>query len=309
MDALSALLEGPRASGAFALRGRMEPPWGIGLEDESPLALIVMVTGDAYVVDDGVAVRLGPGEVAVVTGTAHYRLGSDPDAEPTVVVHPGQRTSVADGSGPDESRVFGTRTWGNDPNGSVTMLFGVYEEVGTVGRRLLAALPRCLTMTENDWDTALLDVLGREMDREAPGQSVVLDRLLDLLLVSVVRAWFDRPEAHAPSWYRAASDPVVGGALRLLHDAPAHPWTVADLAAAVGVSRAALARSFSHLVDVPPMTYLTEWRLALAADLLRTPDLTLDAVARRVGYSNGFALSTAFKRLYGVSPAQHRSAS
>jgi AraC-like DNA-binding protein len=106
----------------------------------------------------------------------------------------------------------------------------------------------------------------------------------------------------APGWYRARSDPVVGRALKMLHHNPAHPWTVAALAAQTGVSRAALARRFAELVGEPPMTFLTNWRLALAADLLRAPDTTLSAVARQVGYGSPFALSAAFKRVRGVAP-------
>ena len=87
---------------------------------------------------------------------------------------------------------------------------------------------------------------------------------------------------------------------------PEHPWTVAELAAAGGVSRAAFARRFTDVVGEPPMTFLTGWRLALAADLLREPGATLATVARQVGYSTPFALSTAFKRAYGVSPRDHR---
>jgi AraC-like DNA-binding protein len=102
---------------------------------------------------------------------------------------------------------------------------------------------------------------------------------------------------------------VVGPALRLLQHHPEHPWTVAELAAAGGISRAAFARRFAAVVGEPPMAFLTGWRLALAADLLREPGVTLEAVARRVGYSTPFALSTAFKRQYGVSPRDHRSLS
>ena len=102
---------------------------------------------------------------------------------------------------------------------------------------------------------------------------------------------------------RGEADPLVGRALQLLHHNPARPWTVGSLAAATGVSRATLARRFTELVGEPPMQFLTGWRLALAADLLRDPDTTLAAVARRVGYSTPFALSTAFKRARGVSPA------
>jgi AraC-like DNA-binding protein len=186
------------------------------------------------------------------------------------------------------------------------MLIGVYEEVGAVGKRLLDELPERLVMSDGSWDPTIVTMLGREISREIPGQEVVLDRLLDLLLISVLREWFDRPEARAPAWYRAHRDPVIGRALRLLHENPAHPWTVAGLAAKVGVSRAGLARRFADMAGVPPITYLTEWRLALAADLMREPDSTLDAVARRVGYGSGFALSTAFKREHGISPQEHR---
>jgi AraC-like DNA-binding protein len=87
---------------------------------------------------------------------------------------------------------------------------------------------------------------------------------------------------------------------------PARPWTVAKLAAETGVSRATLAHRFSELVGEPPMAYLTGWRLALAADLLREPAATVGSVARQVGYGSSFALSTAFKRVRGIASKQHR---
>jgi AraC-like DNA-binding protein len=150
-------------------------------------------------------------------------------------------------------------------------------------------------------------LLAEELQHEGPGQEVVLDRLLDLLLITALRSWLDGPDARAPGWYAATGDPVVGPALRLLQHNPAHPWTVRDLAAKVGVSRAALARRFTELVGEPPIAYLTTWRLTLAADLLREPDATLASVARRVGYATPFALSAAFKRVRGVSPAEYRA--
>ena len=101
---------------------------------------------------------------------------------------------------------------------------------------------------------------------------------------------------------------MVGLALRLIHNDPANQWTVAKLAAETRVSRAALARRFTDLVGEPPMTFLTEWRLALAADLLLEPGATIGSVAHQVGYGSPFALSTAFKRVRGVSPQQHKLA-
>ncbi len=100
---------------------------------------------------------------------------------------------------------------------------------------------------------------------------------------------------------------MVGPALKMIYNNPAHPWTVANLAAAVGSSRAVFARRFTDLVGEPPIAFLTTWRLALAADLLRSSEATIAAVARQVGYSTPFALSSAFKRAYGVSPNTHRA--
>lgn len=127
------------------------------------------------------------------------------------------------------------------------------------------------------------------------------------MLITALRAWFTRPGAQIPAWYRAHSDPVVAPALRLLHDDPAHPWTLPALAAKTGVSRAHLARRFSTLVGQPPMTYLRRRRLALAADLLHKPDTTLAVVADRVGFANAFALSNAFKKEHGISPSEYRT--
>lgn len=149
--------------------------------------------------------------------------------------------------------------------------------------------------------------LASEVASEAPGQDAVLDRLLDLLLVAALRVWFDRPDVTAPGWYTAAADPLVGPALRLLQERPDHPWTIGALAAATSTSRATLARRFTALVGQPPMSYLTAWRLDLAADLLLQPAATLTAVSRRVGYSTPYALSAAFTRHHGLTPTAHRN--
>jgi AraC-like DNA-binding protein len=161
-------------------------------------------------------------------------------------------------------------------------------------------------MSNDELDSPLPALLAAEIGRDGPGQEAVLDRLLDLLLVQVLRTWFARPGSTPPRWWSGQADPVVGPALRLLQHSPEHAWTVADLARAVGVSRASFARRFTDVLGEPPMTFLTHWRLALAADLLLDPETTVAAVARRVGYGTPFALSSAFKRERGHSPRDHR---
>jgi AraC-like DNA-binding protein len=308
MDGLSALLDGPRARDAFLLRTVMRPPWSVRIQDEAPLSVVGIVAGSAWIVPDGgEAIELHPGDVAVARGPDPYVFADDPTTPPQVIIHPGQQCTTADGVELPARWLHGVRTWGNDPHGPDVQLVGTYQLSGEVGGRLLAALAPLLVVRAAELASPLVELLGAEMARDEPGQDVVLDRLLDLLLIATLRAWFAGAD-EAPGWYRANSDPVVGPALRLLQHQPAQPWTVASLAAETGVSRAALARRFTALVGEPPMAFLTEWRLALAADLLLEPGATIGAVARQVGYGSPYALSTAFKRHRGVSPKQHRRA-
>ncbi|MFG1681306.1 AraC family transcriptional regulator [Nonomuraea sp. NPDC049269] len=302
MDQLAALLDGPRARGAFMLRSILDPPWSLRIQDEAPLTVVVMVRGEAWVVpDDGDLTRLRPGEVVIVRGPKPYTVADDPATPPQVVILPGQRCATIDGESLYQDLDLGVRTWGNATDGDTVVITCTYHMEGEVSRRLLDVLPTLLVQQGDP----LLPLLATEIVKDQPGQEAVLDRLLDLLLISVLRSWFATHEA--PAWYQAQSDPVVGRAMRMLQNNPAHPWTVATLAAQVGVSRASLARRFTELVGEPPMAFLTGWRLALAADLLREPDMTIGSVARQVGYGSPFALSAAFKRVRGVSPQEHRA--
>jgi AraC-like DNA-binding protein len=313
VDVVSAFLDGPRARGAFVLRSILEPPWSLRIQDRAPLTVVAMVRGASWIVFGGAdgeedQVPLEPGDVALLRGPQPYVVADRPTTPPDVVIHPGGRCTDLAGNSLADVMALGVRSWGNSACGSTVMLTGTYETDGEVSDRLLAALPRFAIVPAGAGDQRIVDLLGAEIERDEPGQQVVLDRLLDLLLVASLRAWFERPGSAPPAWIRADGDPVVGRALRLLHHAPEQAWTVAQLASAVGVSRAALARRFHDLVGEPPMTYLTGWRMALAADLLREPTATVGAVARAVGYTSPFTFSTAFKRHYGVSPSAHRAA-
>ena len=309
MDAVAGLLDGPRARGAFLLRSQLDPPWSIRIADEAPLCLVAVTHGEAWLLpEDEEALLLGPGDVAVIRGSRHYTVADDPATSPQAIILPGQRCETPDGQEVQLMSFMGVRTWGNSSVGSTVMVTGTYDLESEVSRRLLGALPPLLVLPGDAWDSPLVGLLAEEIVKDDPGQEAVLDRLLDLLLIAVLRAWFARPDGEAPAWYRAYSDPVVGKALRLIHDDPAHPWTVAELADASGVSRAAFARRFTELLGEPPMTFLTDWRLSLAADLLLEPDATVGSVAYRVGYASPFALSAAFKRVRGMSPRQYKLA-
>jgi AraC-like DNA-binding protein len=306
MDALANLLDGPRAHGAFVLRAVLGAPWSIRCDDHSPLTVCALVRGRAWVVaDDGTERLLMPGDIAVARGIEGYTIAHDPRRPPDVVIREGQRCMTPDGAELHDVMTIGVRTWGNDPNGDTMLLIGSYQIEGEVSSRLLHALPaRCVIPAEHA-DARLVELLADEAGQDRQGQQAVLDRLLDLLLISTLRTWFDGQAAHAPAWYRAQIDPIVGPALRLMHDNPSMPWTIESLARKVGVARPTFARRFSEVMGESPIAYLTGWRIAVAADLLAEPGATVTSVAPKVGYGTPYALSNAFKRTLGVSPSEY----
>lgn len=310
MDALASLLYEVRSEGALFSRNIVAPPWSVRFADRTPLTLITMLRGAGWVVPgDHAPVALGRGDVAIVVGEEPFSVADDAgtQAPPLYVVHP-DRCTTADGEEISDDVMLGPRSCGNSTEGPNVLLTGSYQVGGRVSERLLSTLPRVLVVRRSGRPGPILDLTAVEISRNEPGQQAILDRLLDLLLLSTLREWFTRPEADPPGWYRALGDPIVGRALQLIHDRPAHPWTVTALAEEAGVSRATLARRFSELVGEPPMAYLTGWRLALAADLLARSEATVESIARQVGYRSAFGLSVAFKRVHGTRPSQHRAA-
>ena len=309
MDTLGGLLDAPRARGAFALRAVMNSPWSLRDLAGSPLTLIAGVAGALWLVaDDGDPVRIGPGDIAVIRAPVHYNLANAPDTPPQVIIHPGQRCCDLNGNPLHEAMMHGVRTWGNDAEGSTVFLVGAYEHLSDISDRLLRALPPVLSLTQTDWQSPLVALLCEEVIKDEPGQAAVLDRLLDLLLTAVLKAWFGKHDSSSPEWWRHQGDRIIERALRIMHDQPAMPWTMDTLAQKVGASRASLARRFQERVGESPMTFLRNWRMALAADLLCQPNETVSTVAEKVGYATPFAFSAAFKRVRGVSPQAYRAA-
>ncbi|GED96791.1 AraC family transcriptional regulator [Gordonia crocea] len=305
MDALGSLLNGPRARDPLVLRLVFASPWALRVDDRSPLTVLVVTRGAVSVdYDDGTRSTVTTGEVALFRGSESYLVSDGGTHAPIARIDESGDCVDLDGRhSMAEHMSVGLRSWGNSAPDEATaaMLIGVYR-AGEVNRTLLDALPRLSVVSMSD--DPLRALMEAEITREAPGQDAVLNRYLDLILISALRRTFDDEHGGA-AWFRAYRDPTVGRALRLMHNNADRRWTVESLATEVGVSRATLARRFTDLVGTSPMKHLTSWRLALAADHLAqdNPD-TLGVIAERIGYATPFALSAAFKREYGVSPSQ-----
>lgn len=302
MDVLSDVLSRAHASGAVFALSRLRGDWGVDLAATSGMTIHVVTRGEVWLAVDGEAeVRMLPGDVALTRHVHRHDLSSGPGV-PTLPLAELEPWRVG------RSDVF--EVPGDEP--PTELLCGNYRFDGQMCHGILAALPAVVHLRAGDGNVApelrsIVALMADEVRADARGRSSVLDRLLDVLFVLVLRAWFER-SAAAPPWYAALGDREVGRALELLHAEPARRWTVADLAGAVGVSRATLARRFRSLVGAAPLAYLTEWRLLLAAQQLRETERPIRAVARSVGYDNEFAFSTAFRKHMGTAPSKYRAA-
>lgn len=307
MDPLTHLLDGPRARRAFTLRVVMSGSWSIDVQDKAPLTVVAMMTGHAWLTADGENHELSPGDVALVRGPKPYSLSDDPSSSTDVIIHPGQTCTSATGQDLVMEMSHGVRTWGNTAAGETTMLIGTYESDLEVTAAVTQGLPRVAVVPAEHVSTELVMLLEREITTDAPGQGSAADRLLDVLLVHTVRAWAQRHPDAGRGWLAGSADPVSAGALELFHSRPDTGWTLASVAQSLNISRATLASRFRSSVGEPPMSYLTNWRMLLASEMLADAQMTTATIARAVGYASPFALSTAFKRRYGVSPTGYRN--
>ncbi len=175
---------------------------------------------------------------------------------------------------------------------------------------LFGALPPLIHLRGADpavarWLEPTLRFIHGEIDSGLLGGRTVLRRLADVLFIQAVRAFIAQDGARS-GWMRGLADPRVARALALMHERYAQPWTLDELARAVGASRTALAVRFKALVGESPMSYLTHWRIARAANLLRSDRASLDRVAEAVGYASQPVFSKAFRRVTGHTPARWR---
>jgi AraC-like DNA-binding protein len=298
MDGIGALVDGPRAQRAFALKAVLGGTWSITVEDRAPLTLVVVARGRATFTGQHGPTDVGAGDVVLVRGPAPYTFADTAQTPEDIRILPGQVCVDPQGRILAADMELGLRTWGNTRSDDATvMLIGTYQQETSVGSLLLSKLP--VELVIRDLEPAMIGLFAAEIVGDELGQAAVIDRLLDLLVVRCVRTVLSASSG-------SSGDDLVGRAVRAIEERPEQPWTVESLAAHVGLSRAALARRFVLQTGEPPLTYLTRWRLALAADLLVSSDHTLAVIAAKVGYANAFALSAAFKRVHGESPRDYR---
>jgi AraC-like DNA-binding protein len=301
VDVLTDLLQRSRARGAAFSHSTATGEWGVRFPAGARLAIHGILGGEAYAwTDAGGSRHVLPGDIVLVRGPVEQFMGHRPGAD--VVPFTGLPSSGPPGG----ARRILLGTGSGDPT---TFFCGAYTFEGDLCTGLLAGLPS-LTVVRPPAGSSLratMDVFAGEILRHEPGQQALLDSLLDVILVQALRRQLTADVRAAPAWFRAMNDPVVAAALRAVHADPARAWTVADLAAEASVSRATFARRFTALLGMAPLSYVTDWRMALAREQLRGRDAGLAAVARSLGYATEFSFAAAFKRHHGMPPGRWRA--
>lgn len=315
MDALSEVLKTIRLDGAVYLNAEFTAPWcaeacygmprgGAQVAGADHIIFFHCLTeGRCYarLADGGDELELRSGDLMVFPHDHRHLLGSDlrlPAVDASSVTPrapPGELIQLRYGGGGEATR----------------FVCGYLACNRRVSRALLSALPEMLRvpLREDPSSAWLLDLLllgVNESSTHRPGAQSVLTKLSELLLTEALRRYADELPPDQPGWLAGLRDPIVGRALALLHRQPADAWTVEALAHAVASSRSALAERFLRLTGQPPMHYLTGYRLALAAQALRSGQLSVATIALQVGYGSEAAFTRAFKREFAMPPAAWR---
>ncbi|RTL71193.1 MAG: AraC family transcriptional regulator [Hyphomicrobiales bacterium] len=314
-DPLSDLLATMQLAGTVLFCAEFREPWSIETPEACQIARAVRSPTDHLIpfhviasgacdvaLPDGDPVAMRAGDAVILPyGSVHLLKGAQPS--PTVQI---------DGLLPDPP-------WQNMPvlkhggNGDTThIICGFVQCDELLFHPLLRHLPPMLHVRPDEtpgdqWLATTIRHTATEALAPSPGSRSMLPRLTELMFVAILRKYMHGLSQNEVGWFAAFNDPIAGGALRAIHAAPLHDWTVEALARQIGSSRTVLAERFKHYLGEPPIRYVANWRLLLAAQKLKASALPLKMIAEEAGYESEAAFNRAFKRRFGLPPGDWRS--
>ncbi len=302
-DVLTDVLSRLKLRGRVFCCSELTAPWSMSLDKSDFAHFHVIEEGEAWLMLGRSSVRLGTGDLIVVPHGKGHVL-SDSRNTPPASLKRLMRGRTSNGCHLMRHGGGGART---------LMTCGSFRFESSFENPLLAVLPEVIHIRGNqdgvrEWLEPTLSMLTWEARNPRSGSQTMIDRLTDIIFVQAVRLWVDSQPAAQAGWLGALRDRQIGTALQLIHREPARDWSVSSLAVNVAMSRSPFAARFTQLVGEPPLSYITRWRMHLAANLLTDDDLTLSEIAERVGYDSEAAFSKAFKRRFGLAPGAYRRA-
>ena len=304
-DPLGEALHFLRMSGTFYCRSEFTAPWGLDLP-AMPQCLMfhVLTVGECWLEAAGdLPRRLAPGDLVLVPHGEGHRLVSSP-GESAAGLFELPRAYASD-------RYEVLRQGGGGV--PTAMICGAVRFDHPAALQLVRLLPRVLEAqvrepSQRDWLMSTLQLMESEARAMRPGGETVITRLADILVIQAIRAWIEQDPAAQSGWLGALQDRQLGRALSLIHREPARDWSLPALADAAAMSRSAFAARFAERVGMPPMQYVTRWRMHVALSWLQEREIAVAELAERLGYQSEAAFSRAFKRCIGTSPGSIRRA-
>jgi AraC-like DNA-binding protein len=271
--------------------------WSLQFPEHDGIKCYAIVSGQCWLVVEGVAeaVHLKAGDSFLLPLGRPFRLTSDLALEPidfrSVYKRPlNGSISVWKGGGD----VFGVGGY-----------FGFEKNHASI---LLGMLPPIVHIKKEADRLALrwsIERMMQELREPQPGSFLVLQHLAHMMLVQALRAHLTEGLSGSVGWLFALADPQMSAAIHAMHDDPAHPWTLQELAEKIGMSRSGFAAKFKETVGSTPIDYLIRWRMLMAGDRLKHSGDSISVISQSLGYESESAFSTAFKRVMGCSPRQY----
>jgi len=299
-DALSEVLEAFRLRGSLSAHIAVRSPWGFSVPASGDLGLLVVVRGRVCFAMEGKGdglLELATGDVVAMPNGNAFTIRDDPGTE---------IVPIADAVPCTELRL-------DMPGAQTEFIVLRCTLSGGCTNPVRVALPPLLHLAGSDdavarWLEPTIRLLALEGGAPPTGRTMVLDRLAEIILVHLIRAWLERQTPECRGWLRAFSDSQLARAMAAFHAEPGRAWTIESLAASAGMSRSAFAARFKLLTGETPLDYMTEWRMQQAKSLIEAGEAPLKQIVASLGYASAAAFRTAFKRRVGQTPGIYRAA-
>jgi len=299
LDVLSDLLRNVRFSGSLYFRSDLAAPWGMKIS-EGDLGLFHYIeAGEGWLDAPGLKnpVKLEKGDLVVFPVGGEHWIASHENSEKV-----------------DAKIVIDTINTNNPPfkksPADTVLICGYFDFNKNINHPFIKALPGFIYISHKEQQNSeslesMIKLIQDESSQNALGSEVVIDRLTEMLFVQILRAY--KTKSNIQTGYLAAlNDDLISMAIRLIHEKPQEQWTVDSLARNIGMSRSAFADRFNQLVEIPPITYITNWRMHLAAQKLKESDLQMYEIAEMSGYNSEASFNKVFKKHFNLSPGKYR---
>jgi AraC-like DNA-binding protein len=315
MDVLSEVLKVIKLEGAIFFNAEFSAPWCVNSSPHHAIAPFISLAaghviryhfiseGRAYAqLLHGPRIELGPGDIVIFPHSDPHILGNGHWAKPANTYSTFEKNLT---------QGVKLMRFGGGGGETTRLVCGFMACDPGLSSVVLSGLPEILKINVADepsgqWIENSIRYSVSTTDGPGEGRGLVLTKLSEVLFVETLRRYVNSLPPDQKGWLAGARDPVISEVLALLHKEPADPWTIANLARRVGLSRTRLAERFRHFLGESPMAYLAQWRLKLGANILQSTENSVAEVAAAVGYGSEAAFNRAFKREFKCPPAQFR---